>query len=91
MIVLFSPLWIKNCQNCLSDLKNPIRITSTIIFLVILVATILLHLIFKSTFVTVIMGICLTLAGIWYFLSYFENGQKACVSCLKGCCGKSDN
>ena len=85
-VVLLAPLWIKNCKSCLLDLKNPLRITSTIIFLVFLAATLILHIIFNSTFVTITMGICLSLAGIWYFLSYFENGQKACISCLKGCC-----
>lgn len=91
LVILFSPLWIKNCKSCFLDLKNPIRITSTIIFLVFLAATIILNIFFDSLIIKIITGICLALAGIWYFLSYFENGQKACISCLKGCCGKNDN
>ena len=86
LLILCCPLWIKDFSSCFADLKNPLRLSSTIIFLAFLIGTIICSVSLDSTFLNVVLGICLGLSGIWYFLSFFENGQKACISCLKGCC-----
>ena len=86
LIILLCPLWIKDCSACLTDLKNPMRLSSTLIFLLFLGLTITIQIILDSKGLTITCGICLGISGIWYFLSFFETGQKACISCLKGCC-----
>ena len=88
IIVILSPLWIKSPIALCKELKNPVRLTSTILFVVFLVLTILANFVFDSFILRIIFGICLGFAGIWYFLSFFENGQKAFIACLKSCCGK---
>ena len=93
LIIILSPLWIKSPGALCRDMKNPLRLTSCILFFAFLGATIVSNFMFKDSdgeFITWILGVCLAAAGIWYFLSYFENGQKACVSCIKACCGKSE-
>ena len=90
LLLILCPLWVKTPCALINDLKNPIRITSCIIFLVSLGATIAFHLIFDNSIIDLICGICLALAGIWYFLSFFTNGQKACLNCIKSCCGKDE-
>ena len=91
LIVILSPLWIKSPAALCRDLKNPLRLTSCILFFAFLIATIVANILFKDdVFIPLILGICLGAAGIWYFLSYFENGQKACISCLKACCPKKE-
>ncbi len=89
LLVLFCPLWIKSPAALCRDLKNPLRLSSCILFLACLAATIVCFLVLESDLLKVIPGIFLAIAGIWYFLSFFKNGQKACISCIKTCCGKS--
>ena len=92
-IIVLSPLWIKSPGALCRDLKNPVRLTSCILFFAFLIGTIVSNFLFKNSdgeFITWILGVCLAASGIWYFLSYFENGQKACVACIKACCGKSE-
>ena len=86
LLILCCPLWIKDCSSCFADLKNPFRLSSTILFLIFLALTIVFKLIIENNILTYVFGVCLGLSGIWYFLSFFENGQKACIECLKGCC-----
>ena len=87
--ILLSPLWIKDCSSCFKYLKSPLRLSSTILFLFFLVLTILSVYLFKSKTLAFVFGICLSFSGIWYFLSFCENGQKACISCMKECCCSS--
>ena len=91
LVSLLSPLWIKSPKRCVIDMKNPLRLTSFIFFIGFLVATIVSVYVIESTFVTIIFGVFLAIAGIWYFLSFFKNGQKACIACIKACCSKSEN
>ena len=93
LIIILSPLWIKSPAALCRDMKNPLRLTSCILFFIFLSATVVSNFLFKGSdfsFVTWLLGIGLAISGIWYFLSYFENGQRACVSCLKACCSKSE-
>ena len=87
-IVILSPLWIKSPIALCKELKNPVRLTSTIIFLVFLALTFVANFVLDSFVLRIVFGVCLGLAGIWYFLSFFDNGQKACIACLKACCAK---
>ena len=90
LVTILSPLWIKSPKILCIELKNPVRLLSTLIFLGFLIATIIATTTLESTILSVILGICLALAGIWYFLSFFKNGQKACIAFLKTCCGKAE-
>ncbi len=91
VIILLTPLWIKSCSGCVADMKNALRLTSTLIFFILLVINILFRFVFPTTgifgLLYYIAGICLGVAGLWYFLSFVPNGQKACLACLKSCCG----
>ena len=92
VIILLTPLWIKSCSGCVADMKNALRLTSTLIFFILLVINILFrfaidHESFLLKLLYYIAGICLGVAGLWYFLSFVPNGQKACLACLKSCCG----
>ena len=67
--------------------------TSALIFIVFLVLNILNSILWdkgESGFLTYLLGICLALSGGWYFLTFFPNGQKACIACVKSCCGGSE-
>ena len=91
LIILLAPLWIKSCSGCAADMKNALRLTSTLIFFIFLVINILFRFVFsREGFMSLlyyIAGICLGVSGLWYFLSFIPNGQQACISCLKTCCG----
>ena len=91
LLLLLAPLWIKSPQALVKDLKNPLRLSSFIIFFICLVAAIVLPSIFDDNFIVkTICGVLLALSGIWYFLSFFQNGQKACIACIKSCFGKDE-
>ena len=90
--ILLCPLWIKSPKGCCNDMKNALRITSTLIFFAFLVLnTVVFFIGSDSTTLTYILGICLGLSGIWYFLSFFPNGQKGCIACMKACCSSSES
>ncbi len=89
--ILLCPLWIKSPKGCISDMKNALRITSTLIFFALLVVNTIGLFIEYGAILNKIFGICLGLAGIWYFLSFFPNGQKGCIACLKACCSGSES
>ena len=91
LLAILSPLWIKSPKRCFLDLKDPGRLISTIIFLGLLAGTIVVSQIFDSSIPKFILGACLAVAGLWYFLSFFKNGQTALVTCIKTCCGKNEN
>ena len=42
-------------------------------------------------FWSVVLGILLAVSGVWYFLTFCPNGQKACIGCIKDCCGKGES
>ena len=84
--ILLSPLWIKSPQGCMQDMKNGLRLSSTIIFLTFLVLSIICYCSGWGLILNYIFGVGLGVSGIWYFLSFFPNGQKACVACIKSCC-----
>ena len=84
--ILLSPLWIKSPQGCMQDMKNGLRLSSTLIFLIFLVLSIISYCSDLGLILNYIFGVGLGVSGIWYFLSFFPNGQKACVACIKSCC-----
>ena len=86
VIILFCPLWIKNCSGCFADLKNAIKLTSTLIYIIFLVLNIVGLFIDWGGVIRYILGGCLGVSGVWYFLSFFPNGQQACIACMKNCC-----
>ena len=91
IIIILSPLWVKSPKALIKDLKNPLRFTSFLIFLCCLIAAIILPNVFEdSIIIKAICGVLLAFSGIWYFLSFFQNGQKACVACIKTCFGKGE-
>ena len=90
VLILFSPLWVKSPKSMCYDFKNPQRLPSFLIYFVFLVGLILEICLLDSFVLRIVLGVCLAFSGIWYFLSFFKNGQKACLSCMKACCGKSE-
>ena len=86
IVILFCPLWIKNCTGCFADLKNALKLTSTLIYIIFLVLNIVGLFIDWGTVINYILGGCLGVSGFWYFLSFFPNGQQACIACMKNCC-----
>ena len=84
--ILLSPLWIKSPQGCWHDMKNGLRLSSTLIFMIFLILSIICYFSGWGKIICYIFGIGLGVSGIWYFLSFFPNGQKACVACMKSCC-----
>ena len=86
-IILLCPLWVKSCSGCVGDMKNALRLTSTLIFFIFLVANIVFFVLgVEPGILTFVLGVCLGVSGIWYFLSFIPNGQQACLACLKSCC-----
>ncbi len=88
--ILLCPLWIKSPKGCFADMKNALKITSTLIFFALLVTNTVILIIGLEGVIRYILGICLGLSGIWYFLSFFPNGQKGCIACMKACCSSSE-
>ena len=89
-LILLCPLWIKSPAGLCKHFKDPLRLSSLIIFLAFLIFTIVCIAI-DSDFLKYIAGIGLAISGVWYFLSYFKNGQKACIAFCKTCCQKDEN
>ena len=89
--ILFCPLWIKSPRGCFADMKNALRISSALIFFALLVVNTVAIFVYLGGLLNKILGICLGIAGIWYFLSFFPNGQKSCIACLKACCSSSES
>ena len=90
LFVLFCPLWVKSCNACFSDFKNALKLTSFLIFVAFLAGTIACSFFENLNWITIFLGGCLGISGIWYFLSFFPGGQKGCIDCMKSCCC-SDN
>ena len=88
LIILLCPLWIKSPKKCIMDFRNILKITSALIFLALLVLNILKCAYNWTGFISYLLGILFGIAGFWYFLTFFPNGQKACIGCIKNCCGK---
>ena len=86
LIIVFNPLWVKSCSQLLSDMKQPVRLVSSIIFVTCLVCLIIFNYAVGNDILTIIFSIATILSGIWYFLSYFEHGQQAFIACCKVCC-----
>ena len=84
-LILICPFWVKSFSLYCSELKKALRLTSAIIFLLCLIGTVTFALMDEEV-ISIIFGVLLGLSGIWYFLSFFENGQKACIECAKACC-----
>ena len=94
LIILFCPLWIKSIPKCLSSFKDLLKVTSALIYIAFLVLNIVSSASGwgdKSPVISYLLGICLALSGGWYFLTFFPNGQKACINCIKTCCSKDGN
>ena len=90
VVMLLSPLWVKSPCNLFKELKNPARLVSLLIFVGFLIVNILAVINDWFLFVKIIIGVLLALSAVWYFLSYFEKGQEACLGCIKSCCKKGD-
>ena len=91
IIILLCPLWIKSPKKCIMDFKNILRMSSALIFVIILVLNILCASMEWGNFWSVVLGILLAVSGVWYFLTFCPNGQKACIGCIKDCCGKGES
>ena len=86
IIIILNPLWVKSFSKIIEDMKNPARAVSSLIYVICLVLLILAKFVFGSTIATIILLVLTALAEVWYFLSYFQNGQAAMIQCVKTCC-----
>ena len=86
IVVLFCPLWIKSPKKCFLDFKNILKITSALIFIIFLILNIVGWALNWTGFISYLLGILLAVSGFWYFLTFFPNGQKACIACVRSCC-----
>ena len=91
LIILLCPLWIKSPKKCIMDFRNILRMSSALIFVIILVLNILCASMEWGNFWSIVLGILLAVSGVWYFLTFCPNGQKACIGCIKDCCGKGES
>ena len=91
LLIIFDPLWIKNCSGLLSDMKSPGRVSSTILFVASNAALIVGFYIIQIGFLNIIFTVCVVLTGIWYFLSFFPGAQNGCLACMKNCCCSGDS
>ena len=91
ILILCCPLWIKSPKKCIMDFRNILRMSSALIFVIILVLNILCSSMEWGDFWSVVLGILLAVSGVWYFLTFCPNGQKACIGCIKDCCGKGES
>ena len=91
IIILLCPLWIKSPKKCIMDFRNILRMSSALIFIIVLVLNILCASMEWGNFWSVVLGILLAVSGVWYFLTFCPNGQKACIGCIKDCCGKGES
>lgn len=86
LTIILNPLWIKSCGKIWEEMKQPIRWTSSLIFMLSIALLLVSKYLLKEGILVIVFSVLTILSGIWYFLSYFENGQKACVACVKNCC-----
>ena len=86
IVILFCPLWIKSPKKCFLDFKNILKITSALIFIIFLILNIVGWALNWTGFISYLLGILLAVSGFWYFLTFFPNGQKACIACVRSCC-----
>ena len=91
VLILFCPFWIKSLKKCFLDFKDLIKLTSFLIYLVFFVLVIVAKALDWSGVILYILGIGLGISGIWYFLTFVPNGQKACIACLRSCCSKKES
>ena len=91
LLILFCSLCIKSPKKCIMDFRNILRMSSALIFVIILVLNILCSSMEWGDFWSVVLGILLAVSGVWYFLTFCPNGQKACIGCIKDCCGKGES
>ena len=88
VLILFCPFWIKSLKKCFLDFRDLIKLTSFLIYVIFFVLVILTKALNWGSFLRYFLGIGLGLSGIWYFLTFVPNGQKACIACMRSCCRK---
>ena len=88
VLILICPFWIKSLKKCFLDFRDLIKLSSFLIYLIFFVLIILTQALGWTGVIRYILGIGLGLSGIWYFLTFIPNGQKACAACLRACCGR---
>ena len=85
VLILFCPFWVKSLKKCFADFRDLIKLTSFLIYFIFFILAILAQTVWKGISIY-ILGVGLGISGIWYFLTFIPNGQKACIACLKSCC-----
>ena len=88
VLILIAPFWIKSLKKCFLSFKDLIKLTSFLIYFVFFVLLIIAVIAKWSGAIIYVVGIGLAVSGIWYFLTFIPNGQKACIACMRSCCGK---
>ena len=72
---------IKSSSGCSADMKSAFKLTSVIVFCILLDVNILFRFVLpiKGVFVLIhyTAGICLVVAAVFYFISFIPKGQNA--------------
>ena len=90
-LIMLCPLWIKSPRKCITDFKNILKVTSFLIHFIVLIVVIVFVCLGWKGVPLYIVNVCLGISGLWYFLTFIPNGQKACIACMKSCCSKSES
>ena len=90
-LIMLCPLWIKSPRKCITDFKNILKLTSFLIHFIVLIVVIVFVCLGWDGVPLYIVNVCLGISGLWYFLTFIPNGQKACIACMKSCCSKSES
>ena len=90
-LIMLCPLWIKSPRKCITDFKNILKLTSFLIHFIVLIVVIVFICLGWDGVPLYIVNVCLGISGLWYFLTFIPNGQKACIACMKSCCSKSES
>ena len=90
-LIMLCPLWIKSPRKCITDFKNILKLTSFLIHFIVLIVVIVFVCLGWDGVPLYIANVCLGISGLWYFLTFIPNGQKACIACMKSCCSKSES
>ena len=94
-VAIFAPLWFRSMPQIIAEMREPIRFTTVIVLLIAVVGMFVSTIIWSHNFVVFLFCLVVILAGLWYCLSFYEqgNGQQTVLNFFKSCCvcSKSSN
>ena len=88
-VTIFAPLWFRSMTQIIAEMKEPIRYSTVIVLFIGVIGMLISTIIWSHNFVVFIFCLVVILAGLWYCLSFYEqgNGQQTVLNFFKSCCG----